>query len=381
MIYLDYAATTPVDPAVLAEMMPLFSQDFGNASSAHERGRRAEQRVGQARRQVGELLGATTSRVVFTSGATESLNTAIKGVAAARPRQRLIVGATEHKAAMEAVAAAAAQSGCELVVAPVLEDGVVDLDALARFAMNGPTAAVIVMAANNETGAMNPVGEVAALARQAGAFSIVDATQQAGRAPVLVEDWGVDFCAVSAHKIYGPQGVGALVVPSQMPEGFERLMAGGDNERGWRSGTTNLPGTVGFGMAAELALHGLSDTSVREAGRRLEERLLDVMPDCEVHSSGAPRLPGFVNLRIPGADADAMVATTPHVAFATGSACSASVPSPSHVLLAMGVRREHADQSVRFTAGRFTTVDEVDQAVKLVRRSAQRLRALEGVGV
>ena len=381
MIYLDYAATTPVDPAVLAEMMPLFGEEFGNVASPHGRGRAAEGRLGRAREQVAALLGVRPSRVVFTSGATEALNTAIKGVAAARPGHQLVVGATEHKAALEAAARASKQHGSPLITAPVDSNGVLDLAELQRIVTSQSTAAVIVMAANNETGVLNPVPDAARIAREADAVSIVDVTQQAGRAKVALEEWGVDFAAASAHKVYGPQGVGALVVPAKRPLNFEALLHGGDHERGWRSGTTNLPGVVGFGAAAELAQNNPDAAVVGGLGRRLEDALRRTLRNVVVHSDGAPRLPGFVNVWIPEVDADALLASTPGLAFATGSACTSATPSPSHVLVAMGVPRERADESIRLTVGRYTTPDEVDEAVDMLGESVRRLRALQGVQV
>jgi cysteine desulfurase len=378
MIYLDYAATTPVDRAVLEQMMPFFTEKFGNAASPHWRGREAAAHLELAREKVAGLLGCRPGRLVFTSGATESLNTAIKAVAGTRPGEQIVVGATEHKAALEAAEAAAGLNGSRLAVAPVTPAGTIDLNELANIVARQPTAAIVAMAANNETGVLNPIPEVTQVARESGAFSIVDVTQQAGRLPVAIDDWGVDFAAASAHKIYGPQGVGALVVPQQWPSGGQPLLHGGDHERGWRSGTTNLAGAVGFGAAAELALPHLGDSALRNLGDRLATGISARIRATSVHGQGAKRLPGFVNIHLPHVDADALLVNTPGVLFATGSACTSSTPSPSHVLVAMGVSRDAADESIRLTAGRYTTEDEIDVAVEMLVASAERLAVLQG---
>ena len=374
-IYLDYNATTPVDPAVVETVLRHLTDRFGNAASSHVRGRAAATAVGTAREQVGALVSVAPGRVVWTSGATEALNTALKGLAAVRGRRsRLVVSAVEHKAVLDVAEHLASTQGVEVCVAPVTAAGTVDLDALSTL-IDDQTFAVVVMAANNETGVVYPIDEVAGLAHAAGAAYVCDATQQAGKLPLDLS--GVDFAAVSAHKLYGPQGIGALITPRRMVEGFPALIHGGSHERGYRSGTLNLPGIAGFGTAASLAADALDEEPGRLADLRDElERGLAKLGDMSVNGGDAVRLPNTASVRLGGADADALIVATPQVAFSSGSACTSAVPSPSHVLLAMGLSTEAAEQSVRLSVGRFTTAEEVSQAVELLVGSVEHLRAL-----
>ena len=374
-IYLDHNATTPVAPAVVDAVTRHLTDRFGNAASSHVRGRAAAAAVDAAREQVAGLLSVAPARVVWTSGATEAINTALKGLAAVRGRRdRLVVSAVEHKAVLDVAEYLASARGVEVCVAPVTPAGAVDLDALITL-VNDETFAVAVMAANNETGVLNPVVEMAEIAQTVGAAYVCDATQQVGKLPLDLSV--VDFAAVSAHKLYGPQGVGALITPRRMPEGFPALLHGGSHERGYRSGTLNLPGVVGFGAAASLAASAVEDEPNRLSRLRDElERGLAKLGDVSVNGAEAARLPNTSNVRLGGVDADALIVATPEVAFSSGSACTAAVPSPSHVLVAMGLSTEDAEQSIRLSAGRFTTAEDVDAAVELIAASADRLRAL-----
>jgi cysteine desulfurase len=377
-IYLDYNATTPVDPAVLDAMLPHLGADFGNAASTHPRGRRAAGLIESARRTVGDGLGVDARRVVWTSGSTEALNTALKCLAGSRgSRHRLVVSATEHKAVLDVADWLAETESLDVVQVPPRSDGVIDLEALAD-AVTPETFAVSVMAANNETGVINPIDKVAEISQQAGATYVCDATQVPGKGAV---DLGApDILAVSAHKVYGPQGVGALVVPR--PGGLARLsplLHGGGHERGLRSGTLNLPGIVGFATAIRVVQEHPADAA--RLGRlrdRLEAGLRTRISGVTVHGQDVPRLPNTTNLRIDGVDADALIVNTPEVAFSSGSACTAAVPTPSHVLTAMGLSMAAAEQSIRLSVGRFTTEAEVDRAIELLAASAERLRALNG---
>jgi cysteine desulfurase len=376
-IYLDYNATTPVDPAVLDAMLPHLGADFGNAASTHPRGRRAAALIESARRTVGDGLGVDARRVVWTSGSTEALNTALKGLARTRgSRHRLVVSATEHKAVLDVADWLGEWESVEVVQVRPRPDGVIDLEALAE-AVTQETFAVSVMAANNETGVINPIDEVAEISQRTGAVFVCDATQVPGKGAVDLAP--PDILAVSAHKVYGPQGAGALVVPTGGLARLQPLLHGGGHERGLRSGTLNLPGIVGFATAIRVAQERPAEVARLERLRdRLEEGLEARMGGVTVHGQHAPRLPNTTNLRIDGVDADALIVNTPEVAFSSGSACTAAVPTPSHVLTAMGLPMAAAEQSIRLSVGRFTTEAEVDRAIELLAASAERLRALNG---
>jgi cysteine desulfurase len=378
-IYLDYNATTPADPAVVDAILPYLGRDFGNAASTHPRGRRALAAAESARRTLANALGVEATRVVWTSGSTEALNAALKGLAEHREgRDQLVVSATEHKAVLDVADWLAAARGIEVLRVRCNESGIIDLDELE--AVVGPRVfAVAVMAANNETGVVNPISEVAEVAHAAGAAYVCDATQALGKLQTRLDC--ADFVAVSGHKVYGPQGVGALVVPKRSARlQSDPLLHGGGHERGHRSGTLNLPGIVGFAAAVQLAQELLPDENVRlaELRDRLVAGLQSVVGGVTVNGQCAPRLPNTANVRIEGVDADAMIVNTPDVAFSSGSACTAAVPTPSHVLLEMGMTAEKAEQSIRLSVGRYTTHAEVDRAVELLAGSAARLRTLNG---
>lgn len=374
-IYLDNNATTPVDPTVAETVMRHLADRFGNAASSHVRGRAAASAVDVAREQVADLLSVAPPRVVWTSGATEAINTALKGLAEVRGRRsRLVVSAVEHKAVLDVAEYLAGSRGVELCVAPVNAAGAVDVDVL-RTMVNDETFAVAVMAANNETGVLNPVEDIVELARTVGASYVCDATQQAGKLPLNLSE--VDFAAVSAHKLYGPQGVGALITPRRMPDGFPALLHGGSHERGFRAGTLNLPGVAGFGTAASLATVSLEAEPARLADLRDElERGLAKLGDMSVNGADAARLPNTTSVRLGGVDADALIVAIPQIAFSSGSACTSAVPSPSHVLLAMGLSSDAAEQSIRLSVGRFTTAEDVARAIQLIAASAEHLRLL-----
>jgi cysteine desulfurase len=378
-IYLDYNATTPVDPAVVDVILPYWGRDFGNAASTHPRGRRALAAVESARRTLANALGVEPTRVVWTSGSTEALNAALKGLAEKREgRDQLVVSATEHKAVLDVADWLAAARGIEVLRVGCDQSGIVDLDELETVV--GPRVfAVAVMAANNETGVVNPVSEVAEVAHAIGAAYVCDATQVLGKLQTRLDS--ADFVAVSGHKVYGPQGVGALVVPKKSTrQRWDPLLHGGGHEYGHRSGTLNLPGIVGFAAAVQLAQELLPDETVRlaELRDRLVAGLESVGGGVTVNGQGAQRLPNTANVRIEGVDADAMIVNTPDVAFSSGSACTAAVPTPSHVLLAMGMTAEKAEQSIRLSVGRYTTQAEVDRAIELLAGSIARLRSLNG---
>lgn len=376
LIYLDYSATTPVDPEVVEEMLPYFTEAFGNAASGHAVGRAARMAVEAAREELADSVGARPSEVVFLSGATESDNLAIKGLAMAAPtaRRRIVTFATEHKAVLDACASLV-ELGFDVDVLGVSHDGLPDRDALAD-SLGADTLLVSIMAVNNETGVINPVREVADAAHSVGALVHCDATQALGKIDFDVRASGADLVSLSSHKVYGPQGVGALVIDREVATRLRPLIHGGGHERGLRSGTLNLPGIVGFGAAARIARRRLEEdgrnlTRLRD---RLERRLLEV-PGTSINGRGAPRVPGTTNIRFEGADGDATMLAMPWVAVSTGSACSSATLAPSHVLRAMGLGHEAADECLRFSLGRFTTVAEVDEVAAATIEAVERARA------
>lgn len=371
VIYLDTAATTRMHPAALAAVTEAMDHDWANPSSPHLLGRHAAGVVADRRKTVADLLGTTPGRVVFTSGATESLNTAIKSLVASRPGGRVVIAATEHKAAL-----AAAYAAADVAVVPVDGQGRPDLEEAERLVAAAECAALVIMAVNNETGVAADTAEVAAIGRRTAVPTVVDATQQMWRQPVAIDANRLDYVAVSAHKIGGPKGIGALVVPADKRD-LTPLLHGGDHEGGVRSGTINTPGIAGFAAAATAVNHADADIAER-CVTRLHARLVDALGADSVtwHGGDTLRAPGFLNVRLHGVDADALVATTPNVAFATGSACQSEAPTPSHVLLAMGIDRAHADESVRFTPSPWLVPGSVDAAADAIIGSVRRLREM-----
>ena len=390
MIYLDYHATTPVDARVLQAMLPYFTEKFGNAASRHHRlGWEANDAVERARKQVAALVGAGSKDVIFTSGATEANNLAIKGAAQARrgERDHLVTVATEHKAVLDPMARLA-HEGWQVTVLPVSASGLIDLAALER-AVTERTALVSVMAANNEIGVLQPIEDAAAIAHAKGAWFHTDAVQAAGKVAFDVEALDVDFASLTAHKIYGPKGVGALYVrrkgrPGDGPRNSPLRVAvipqieGGGQERGLRSGTLNVPGIVGFGRAAEIARAEMTSEAKRVG--ELRDRLLDGLKRIDgmtVNGSMSERLPGNLNVSFAGIDGEALLVSLDDVAVSSGAACTQA--EPSHVLLALGLAKDRALSSLRFGIGRSTTGEEIDYAVTKVAAVVERLRTLSPV--
>ncbi|MFZ4207050.1 cysteine desulfurase family protein [Streptomyces griseoincarnatus] len=374
-MYLDYNATAPLRPEALAATHEAL-RAVGNASSIHQHGRDAASRVDQARRQLAGLLNCSAGELIFTSGATEANNLAIH--AAAPLRKLIVTSAIEHPAVLEAVRARTADAPGSLVILPVDGEGLIDHDALIAAVQEHEAALVSVMLANNETGVINELGSITDAAHAAGALVHTDATQYVGRLPLDLNVLAVDLLSLSAHKFGGPQGVGALFIRRGTPLPQLPLVFGGGHERGWRAGTLNVPGIVGLGAAAEAAHRLLDDEAPRITKLRdlLENELLERIPGSHVNGSRAPRLPGVSSITIPGAPADALLASMPHVAASDGSACSAGAPSPSHVLLAMGLSRDAADSTVRFSLGHATTEQEILRAVYATVRAASQVRAV-----
>lgn len=360
-VYLDFNATTPVDPRVMEYMLPFFMQHFGNASSrTHAYGWVAAQAVDDAREQVAALIGSEPGEIIFTSGATEAINLALKGVYAAYASKgrHIITAQTEHKAVLDTCAALEAQ-GAEITVLPVDHEGTIDLAAL-KNALRPDTILVAVMLANNETGTIQPVCEIADLVHANGSVFFSDTTQAAGKMRIDVNETGIDLCCLSAHKIYGPKGAGALFVRRKNPRvSLLPQMHGGGHEKGLRSGTLNVSGIAGFGKAAEIAANEWWNDAQRISILRtkLEQRIQD-SGDVFINGSIRNRLPNTSSLSIRGIKADQLIVKLPGFAIATGSACTSAIPEPSHVLRAMGVSEELAYASIRLSLGRSTTEEE-----------------------
>lgn len=366
-VYLDYNGSAPLDPRVLEAMMPALAEGIGNASSVHGFGRSQAAAVGEAREQVAALVGGRPGGVVFTAGATEANNLALQGVVDREngSRSRVLVSAVEHASVLEPARWLAGQGLAKVDLIPVTSGGFVDPDVLES--MMGPDVLLVsVMAANSETGVLNAVAEIAKRVHAHGALFHCDATQQVGRMGFDLDTVGADLVSLSGHKICGPGGVGALVGTRRGLHGLRPLIYGGGHERGLRSGSVNVAGVVGLGAAARIA----SEERHREAMRlgQLRDRLVASLKHhiADVHENGdaTRRLPNTTNVWFAGADADAVLVNMEPVAVSTGSACSSGSVEPSGVLLAMGLSRDAALESIRFSLGRFTTTDEIDVAVE-----------------
>ena len=379
-IYLDSHATTPVDPLVLDAMLPFFTEHFGNASSRnHSFGWTAGKAVERAREQVASLIGARFREVVFTSGATESNNLAIKGVIARAHgrRRRIVTVATEHRSVLDACRTVEG-NGVEVTVLGVGHHGHINLDAL-RDAVADDTVLVSVMSANNEIGVLHPVEEIARIAHQRGALFHCDAVQSAAVVPLDVKKTGVDLVSLSAHKIYGPKGIGALYVARREPAvTIEPLIHGGGHERGYRSGTLNVPAIVGFGRAAQLCMERRAAEAPRL--RRLRDRLWQGLSTAlqDVYMNGRmddSRLPHNLNVRFGGLPGEMLLkALANDLAVSSGAACATTSAEPSHVLRAIGLDDEQARASIRFGLSRFTTEEEIDAVIDRVIMAVKHLR-------
>jgi cysteine desulfurase len=377
-IYLDYNATTPVDPAVLEAMLPYFADSFGNASSIHSPGQRARGAVDAARASVAALLAAKPSEIVFTSGGTESDNLALFGVVAAsqEPRKHIITTATEHHAVLNS-AQALEKLGVEVTYISIGREAVVDPEEIRR-ALKPETILISVMHANNELGTIQPIEEIGRIAAAADVLFHCDAVQSAGKLPLDVHRLGVDLLSISAHKIYGPKGVGALYVRSGTP--LDPQFYGGHHERDRRPGTENVPGIVGLGKAAELARKNLMTDCARITSlrNRLEEALLAACAEARVNGNRAQRVSNTSNISFHAAGGEALVIALDlqGIACSTGAACSSGAVGPSHVLMAIGLSPDEARSSLRFSLGRTTAAEEIDQAIALIPQAVERLRAL-----
>ncbi len=377
LIYLDYNATTPVDKRVLEAMLPYFSEKFGNAASkTHSAGWTANRAVEDARQQVADLISCDVQEVVFTSGATEAINEAIKGVFAAYSSKgkHIITYATEHKAVLDTCEFLKTQ-GAEIEYLPVNQEGLPDLQSLEK-SIRLDTILVSAMFANNETGVIFPIKEIAHIVHEKKSILFCDATQAVGKIMVDVSDECIDLMCLSAHKIYGPKGVGALYVRRKNPRvSLIPLIHGGGHERGLRSGTLNVAGIVGLGKACAIAANEMWNDAERLSKLRtlLEQSLLD-LGNVFVNGSIRNRLAHVTNLAIGGIKADKLIAQLPNIAMAMGSACTSALPEPSHVLKAMG-REAMAESSIRFSLGKYTTEEEIKTAIQEISEAVRKLRA------
>ena len=376
-IYMDNGATTQVDPRVVEAMLPFFTEHYGNAASkSHVFGWRAEEAVEAARDQVARLIGASAREIVWTSGATESDNLAIKGVARFHRSKgkHLVTCKTEHKAVLDSMHALE-REGCEVTYLDVGRDGRLDPGAV-RAALRPDTVLVSVMHSNNEVGVIHPTEEIGRITRAAGVLFHCDAVQSAGKVPFDVESSNADLVSLSAHKMYGPKGVGALYVRRKPRVRLAPIIDGGGHERGYRSGTLNVPGIVGFGAAAALCQAEMAEESARVL--RLRERLrrgLEAGLDLVTVNGGLEhRLPGNLNVSFAYVEGEALMMAVKDVAVSSGSACTSASLEPSYVLRAMGVADDLAHSSIRFGLGRFNTEEEVDHVVQLVVQKVKKLR-------
>ena len=380
-VYLDNHATTPVDPRVLETMLPYFGEKFGNAASrSHAFGWEAEAAVDEAREQVAQIIQAASPReIVFTSGATESDNLAIKGVAEAYRDKgdHIVTCGTEHRAVLDSCKALE-RRGFRVTYLGVDRYGTVRLDQL-REAVTDKTVLISVMAANNEIGTVQPIREIGQLAKEKSIIYHCDATQGVGKIPMSVEEMGIDLLSLSGHKIYGPKGVGALYVRSKRPKvRVSPIIDGGGHERGMRSGTLNVPGIVGLGKACQISMHELTREAARltELRARLKDGIFGQLDEVYVNGHPTERLPGNLNLSFAHVEGESLMMALKEIAVSSGSACTSAALEPSYVLRALGIPEELAHTSIRFGLGRFNTEEEVDYAIRRVVEEVTRLRAL-----
>ncbi len=380
-VYLDNNATTRPSPEVIAAMLPLLEEGYGNPSSVHRFGQLARQAVDEARHRVAGLIGCGDGELLFTGGGTESINTAIRGVLAARaPRRRIVTSTVEHSANRE-LCVQLAKEGCEVIQIAVGREGSLDMDTLTT-AVTEETAIVSIMWANNETGVIFPVGQIAAICKAKRVPFHCDATQAIGKVPVNVVEAGVDLMSFASHKFHGPKGVGGLYVRKGMR--FAPLLIGGPQERGRRGGTENVPGLVGLGMAAQLAVNSLTADMPRVASLRdrLEQQILATVPESKVNGRTDQRIPNTTNIAFHRLEAEAilLLLSEQGVYASAGSACSSGSLEPSPVLLAMGIEPKWAHGAVRFSLSKYTTDADIDRALAVVPTVIERLRKVLPVG-
>jgi cysteine desulfurase len=379
-IYMDNHATTPMDPRVLEAMLPYFMEKFGNAASRnHPFGWTAEEAVEQAREQIAKLIGATAKEIIFTSGATESDNLAIKGVAEMYREKgnHIITAVTEHKAVLD-TCKRLEKNGYRVTYLPVQKDGLVDLEDLKR-AIDDKTILVTIMAANNEIGVLQPWREIGKICRERGVLFHTDGVQAVGKVPIDVNKDNIDLMSITAHKIYGPKGVGALYVRRKNPRvQISAIIDGGGHERGMRSGTLNVPGIVGLGKACAIAKEEMAQEGTHLAGLRdrLRDRIMGRLDEVYINGSMEHRLPGNLNISFAYVEGESLLMGINDVAVSSGSACTSATLEPSYVLKALGTGDDLAHSSIRFGIGRFNTEAEVDYVADRVCETVERLREL-----
>jgi len=397
-IYMDNHATTPMDPRVLEEMLPYFVEKFGNAASRnHSFGWAAEEAVETARERIAKLIGATPKEIIFTSGATESDNLAIKGAVEMYREEgdHIITAVTEHKAVLD-TCKHLEKDGFRVTYLPVQKDGLIDLDDLKRVldgktietvdgktvderTIDSKTILVSIMSANNEIGVLQPIEEIGRLCRERGVIFHTDAAQSIGKMPIHVDKQNIDLMSIAGHKLYGPKGVGALYVRNKNPRlRLSALLDGGGHERGMRSGTLNVPGIVGLGKACAIAQQDMLKESCHLAGRRnrLRDRIMSRLDEVAINGSMEHRLPGNLNLSFAHVDGESLMMALNDIAVSSGSACTTAKIEPSHVLRAIGISDDLAHSSIRFGIGRFNTEAEIDYVADRIVETVTWLREL-----
>ncbi len=378
-IYMDNHATTPVDPRVVEAMLPYFTTKFGNAASRnHSFGWEAEEAVDLARNQIAAIIGGKSKEIIFTSGATESDNLAIKGVVEFYKEKgnHIVTCVTEHKAVLDSCRTLERQGKATVTYLPVDKYGMVDPEDV-RKAITDKTVLISIMYANNEIGTIHPVREIGKIAKEKGVIFHCDAVQAVGKIPVNAEADGIDLLAMSGHKIYGPKGVGALWVRSKGPRvRLTPIIDGGGHERGMRSGTLNVPGIVGFGKACEIARAEMTEEAVRLSGlrNRLQAGLFERLDEIYLNGHPTERLPGNLNLSFAYVEGESLLMGINDVAVSSGSACTSATLEPSYVIRALGIDEELAHSSIRFGLGRFNTEEDVDYVTERVTKEVRRLR-------
>ncbi len=379
-MYLDYNSTTPTDPLVVKSMIPVFEKQFGNPSSAsHATGRNAKDLVDEARRSVADLVGMGPADVIFTSGATEANNMVLHGLSLNKQKPPcILVGATEHKSVLEPCNALSKQ-GAIIKTIPVGYNGTIDIRKLDKMLADNNVDLISVMVANSETGVINPIQLVVKHAHEFDVLVHCDATQAIGKIPFNMQEFEIDMVTFSSHKIYGPKGCGALVATRDARKQLQGIFQGGGQENNMRSGTLNVPGIVGFGVACEIVMNQLlSDIKFQKHLRNyFEEKIHELIPHIKVNGKESDRLPNTSNIRLIGALADAIIANAPEIEISTGSACTSFAMEPSHVLTAMGLNTDQANECIRISIGRNTTQQDMDIALDAIVRAAEFVREKE----
>jgi len=372
LIYLDNNATTRLDKRVLDAMLPFFTEQYANAGSSHIFGLTIKEAVENAQQQVADLISVRPAEIVFTSGATESINLAIKGFGN-NSRKHIVTVATEHRAVLD-TSAYMENQGFSITYLPVNRYGLIDLEEL-KANVTDETLLVCIMLANNETGILQPIKEIADIAHSKGALLLCDATQAVGKIPVDVNGLGIDLMPFSAHKFYGPKGVGGLFVSSKIRKLLSPEIHGGGQQRNLRSGTLNVSGIIGLGKASEIALADMQNDAlrIRALRNRLETELLKIEGSF-INGTIELRLPNTTNICFPGVSSEKLIIGLQNIAVSSGSACSAATTEPSHVLIAMGLSDADALASIRFSLGRFTTTEEIDITIEKVSQLVKRIR-------